>query len=263
MPYYRAAGEKMWEAKDGSFQDSTAAAFWDWIDRSFDLSAKQAKRYMDLVEHGRARPIETNVFNSLRESERTIYPNRNHGTGKTAWHEPVKQAISSFNPKSYARDLQYKAKERELERKLALKLIDIGFKVLTPLIKNDLQQGDDASERAGMPYYRAAGEKMLEAREGSFHDTSAAAFWDWVGRSFDLTRPQAQKYMDLVDPKLQSSIAIRTNVFNSFALAVLRARDRAQRRARVRSLLRPLAFIARSLSRKSDHTSQRDQSLPR
>lgn len=36
--------------------------------------------------------------------------------------------------------------------------------VLIPLIKEDLKQGDEAAKQAGMPFYRAAGEKMLEAK---------------------------------------------------------------------------------------------------
>lgn len=39
------------------------------------------------------------------------------------------------------------------------------LKVLVPLIKEDLESGREASERAGLPYYRAAGEKMIEAKE--------------------------------------------------------------------------------------------------
>ena len=37
--------------------------------------------------------------------------------------------------------------------------------VLVQLIKEDLRLAKEASEAAGMPYYRAAGEKMREAKE--------------------------------------------------------------------------------------------------
>ena len=38
------------------------------------------------------------------------------------------------------------------------------LRILVPLIKDDLKEGDAAAERAGLPHYRAAGEKMLEAK---------------------------------------------------------------------------------------------------
>lgn len=34
-----------------------------------------------------------------------------------------------------------------------------------PLIKDDIAKGDEAAECAGLPYYKAAGEKLREARK--------------------------------------------------------------------------------------------------
>lgn len=69
------------------------------------------------------------------------------------------------------------------------------LKVLVALIKEDLKQGDEASERAGMPYYRAAGEKMLEAKGQLDH----GEFGDWVERNFAIKDRQARRYMSLAD----------------------------------------------------------------
>jgi hypothetical protein len=145
LPYYKAAGEKMMEAREGSFRDTSAASFWDWVKRTFDRSRFQAQAYMDLVDHERrtagAPTIGANNFNSLREAGRTIHPHRDQGTGKTTWHEPVKQAIRTFNPEAYAKDLRNRQQERDLERKLALKRIDIGFKVLAAQLHPDKRSG--------------------------------------------------------------------------------------------------------------------------
>lgn len=53
------------------------------------------------------------------------------------------------------------------------------LRVLVPLIKDDLEHGDEAAQRAGMPYYRAAGEKMLEAKP-----QVSGGFESWLKRNF-------------------------------------------------------------------------------
>jgi hypothetical protein len=59
--------------------------------------------------------------------------------------------------------------------------------ILVPLIKGDLENGN----RAGMPYYRAAGEKMLEARS----QVSLSQLYHWTKLHFDLGRTQTHLYM--------------------------------------------------------------------
>jgi hypothetical protein len=65
------------------------------------------------------------------------------------------------------------------------------LKVLVPLIRNDLAQGNEAAQRAGMPYYRAAGEKLIEAKAQLEH----GQFGRWVKRNFDISDRQARTYM--------------------------------------------------------------------
>lgn len=62
--------------------------------------------------------------------------------------------------------------------------------VLVPLIKEDLERGREASERAGMPYYQAAGEKMIEAKP-----QVSGGFEAWIKRNFGLGPTQARTYM--------------------------------------------------------------------
>ena len=69
--------------------------------------------------------------------------------------------------------------------------------VLAPLIKSDLARGDEAATQAGMPYYRAAGEKLLEARDGSF-EGRVAEFYDWAERNFGRKQTQLRQYVNLV-----------------------------------------------------------------
>jgi hypothetical protein len=64
-------------------------------------------------------------------------------------------------------------------------------KVLVPLIKEDLRDGQVASKQAGMPYYIAAGEKLLEAKS----QIGAMSWGDWLARNFHLSQTTARDYM--------------------------------------------------------------------
>jgi hypothetical protein len=81
------------------------------------------------------------------------------------------------------------AEERRVARPL---------KVLVPLIQEDLA----AAELAGMPYHRAAGEKMLEAKSQIPH----GQFGAWFNRSFRITQRTAQYYMSLVKTEKRTDV---------------------------------------------------------
>jgi hypothetical protein len=72
------------------------------------------------------------------------------------------------------------------ERRLARPL-----KKLVPLIKEDLQHGDQAAKQAGMPYYIAAGEKLIEAKA----QLGAMSWGTWLTRNFHLSQETARRYM--------------------------------------------------------------------
>jgi len=69
------------------------------------------------------------------------------------------------------------------------------LRVLVPLIQEDLQHGREAAERAGMPYYRAAGEKLLEAKA----QLKLGEFTPWVKRTFDVSIKQVRIYMSYAE----------------------------------------------------------------
>lgn len=57
------------------------------------------------------------------------------------------------------------------------------LKVLVPLIKADFEQ----AEKAGQPFYNAAGEKLLEAQKGHFEDDQVG-FYKWAVETFQKTK---------------------------------------------------------------------------
>lgn len=63
------------------------------------------------------------------------------------------------------------------------------LKMLVPLIKEELQAGDDA----GLEHYRRAGEMLVEAKEQVAH----GEWKGWVERNFHLSYTSAKRYMVL------------------------------------------------------------------
>ncbi len=84
------------------------------------------------------------------------------------------------------------------------------LKVLVPLIKQDLKDGDEASERAGMPYYQAAGEKMLEAKP-----QVNGGFETWVKKTFSISPSQARVYMSFARTTIGNQNSARATPPNS------------------------------------------------
>lgn len=69
------------------------------------------------------------------------------------------------------------------------------LRVLVPLIQEDIKHGREAAERAGMPYYRAAGEKLIEAKA----QLKPSEFIPWVTRNLSIGQDTARTYMKLAE----------------------------------------------------------------
>jgi hypothetical protein len=121
LPHYRAAGQKMLEAK----AQLRHGEFEPWLKRNFGISARQCRLYMRLAEaeNGSALP-----FSSLRNFVRqTRNPNYNR----------YKQAPPPRARAELDAELLKSTEEREAKRKLALQLINAGYKVLATQLHPD------------------------------------------------------------------------------------------------------------------------------
>jgi Protein of unknown function (DUF3102) len=132
LPFKQAAGFKLLEAK-GQVRHGE----WGlWLRNNFTLSAKTARVYMDFAEKtnkGGIPPFSSmNAFH--KETGSSHYRSV---TSKRTWHEPVKEAIAKVNVDALKQDALAKQEERALQRKLALSLIDIGFKALASKLHPD------------------------------------------------------------------------------------------------------------------------------
>jgi hypothetical protein len=136
LPYYRAAGEKILEAK----AQLKHGEFMSWIERNLKISERQARRYMALageMQNGRGRP-----FSTL--SQATGDDRASH---RTTWHEPVKEAINRVDVDALQQAALKLGEERELQRKLALDVIDIGYKALAAKLHPDKGGSPEAMTR--------------------------------------------------------------------------------------------------------------------
>ena len=98
--------------------------------------------------------------------------------------------------------------------------------VLAPLIVQDVEQGRDAAERASLPYYRAAGEKLLEAKRQISH----GEFQTWVRRQVHVSLRTAQYYMRLAEATAEKRNALRFSSLKDFIRHQQRPRIDAEAR---------------------------------
>lgn len=146
MPFYCAIGEKLLEAKL-----QLGHEFLPWADRHFSIGKRQATEYINLAIKNRGLTAEnTAIPISLRQAIREARPD-NPNYGKSfSWKEDVNynihkaraDALSLIRQENLSRQ-----QEREAERKMALRLIDIGFKVLAKELHPDKGGTRDAMSR--------------------------------------------------------------------------------------------------------------------
>lgn len=146
MECYRAAGEKLIEAKESfNSKDIRAGKFGIWAKRNFEISRQTANLYMRYAREAAVRgPLQPPI--SLQEHLRS----EGRDTRKIrppVWHEPVKQAVNRVNVEALNRERMERAKERALRKRLALQVVDIGFKALAQKLHPDRGGSKEAMAR--------------------------------------------------------------------------------------------------------------------
>jgi hypothetical protein len=153
MPYRIAAGAKMIEARDGS--NLKPGELYEWTKLNFNLGKDSASLYIKLAEstgYGvqRAIPV-SKPFTSLDDFKRRGLGRDVPSSGRVAreWTAPVDDIAERARREAHRlREAELtRAQERDAERKLALRLIDIGFKVLASELHPDKGGSRDAMSR--------------------------------------------------------------------------------------------------------------------
>jgi len=126
MPYYIGAGEKLIEAKAQLEQGE----FVTWAARHFPVKVRQLQVYMALAKKRSAQR-----FSSLGDFIRQTTKDTDYNTTASrtpSWQEPVREIVNRVDTETLnlKREELKRDEERAAQRKLALQLIDIGYKVL-------------------------------------------------------------------------------------------------------------------------------------
>lgn len=121
--HYRLAGEMLLEARPQLSQTE----FWEWGERTFNRKPTQLKRYMGLVTGPSRTLTQPNV---------------------PKWYGGVRQIAGRVNLRVLAQDKQDRDEEKRIMQRLAVQLVDIGYKVLAAKLHPDKPGGSaDAMRR--------------------------------------------------------------------------------------------------------------------
>lgn len=145
-PFKMAASQKFAEARS----QQTYSQYVSWVHRHFDVRETQAREYLSLGRYKENYSAAAPQSTSLNEHLRSIGRNRpTSGAVRREWQQPVDEIAERAR-----RDLERireenlsRAEERDAQRKLALRLIDIGWKVLSKELHPDRGGSRDAMAR--------------------------------------------------------------------------------------------------------------------
>lgn len=150
MEYYEAAGDKLNEAKDGHF-DGDTSGFWSWATKNFAKSRDQLRTYMARAQARSHKSFKPHKNPTLRHtSGRQPKPSYPGAYIHREWTVPVDDIAERARKEQFRlaqEEALTKAQEREAERKLAHRLIDIGYKVLAKELHPDKLDGDREAMR--------------------------------------------------------------------------------------------------------------------
>ena len=148
-PYYIAIGEKLREAK---LQFTARGEFFAWVRKNCRFGQRQADMYISLA-NAELSPeqritLQTNESMNLRQTIQELTGNKNYGKS-AAWRDEVQQNIRKAREDAdrWQQEALSRSQEREAMRKLALQLIDIGFKALASKLHPDKGGSKDAMAR--------------------------------------------------------------------------------------------------------------------
>jgi hypothetical protein len=151
-PYYQKIGPLLVEARDGHFKGDSIG-FLAWGTKKFGKNQETIRRWTALGAAATPKP-----FKHLEHFAHT--PKARGGLGHTPrippgprreWAGPVNEVAERARREAFRlaqEDALTRAQERDAERKLAFRLIDIGYKVLAKELHPDKLDGDrDAMTR--------------------------------------------------------------------------------------------------------------------
>ena len=151
QPYYTRIAPLLVEAREGHFQGNSAG-FYEWATKKFGKSRERIRTYVALGSNAHAKSFKNlDHFTHSPKSQGGL----GHAPRVTAlrreWGAPVDEVAQRAQREAFLlaqQDALSYAQERDAQRQLAHRLIDIGYKVLAKELHPDKLNGDrDAMAR--------------------------------------------------------------------------------------------------------------------
>lgn len=148
---------KLWEA-EAHFE--TWPEFYDWATKEFNRKRLEIDRWMNYAQEvlNGGKPFKFLEDGSISRGKKpqpkhfptlssVALPNA-EPHHQAAWKTPVQEVLNRVNTVRMAREKQSKVDESKLMHELAMKLVDIGYKVLASKLHPDKRGGSrEAMER--------------------------------------------------------------------------------------------------------------------
>lgn len=143
-PYHERIAAKMVEARS----QCSYAEFISWSHRHFKLKESATKDYLRLGKD-RANYGAAATYSSMEDYKSRGLGYNREKVSKRDWHEPVAKTVdlAKREAERLREESLNRAQEREAERKLALRLIDIGYRVLAKELHPDAGRKDAGMQR--------------------------------------------------------------------------------------------------------------------
>src|SRR4030095_8239392 len=139
VPYQIKIGGELIEAKADP-KLAVKAVFDDWVWKTFRIKPSTAWYWINSARRHDRGEIE---FESGHTASKTVYGDDREAHHRPKWNTPVKGLIDRARTAAhqFATRRLTQAKERDAERRLALRLIDIGYKILSVELHPDRSGG--------------------------------------------------------------------------------------------------------------------------
>jgi hypothetical protein len=146
-PYHEKAGAHLIEA---ALADDTQGAdeFWDWAEEAFDRPRKILRSCMEFAFENNSIDFKNRGFQSLNDLLRQKGRTQSHDRGERGHvHEAIKLNLKAVNKEKLSAPKMKLVDERALQKKLAIELIDIGYRALAAKLHPDKKGGSREAMR--------------------------------------------------------------------------------------------------------------------
>lgn len=133
LPFLRSIGEKLMEAKSQLPRGDWSS----WIKQNFHLSSATAHRCIRIAEVDERKFARDKNLSQRAFIRKHIAPTHN----EAGWKSAMQERMDRINVAPLSQPMKDEVAEEKLERKLALELVDIGYRALATKLHPDKRGG--------------------------------------------------------------------------------------------------------------------------